>query len=135
MSLIHPGSMTRCSHDFDQRKVRKTTSTQLGCLITKIPARHESKKFFRAATWNGISAYMDMNMDDISRIQRSLTRCGGLIRLARAPRSTSSKNAATDLPVQHGEFRVHCSSCAGTCAIDQLSNVVEQGTENQISHT
>ncbi|SAL34024.1 diguanylate cyclase [Caballeronia udeis] len=45
------------------------------------------------------------------------------------------KNAATDLPVQQGEFCVHCSGRAGTCAIDKLSNVVEQGTGNQISHT
>src|ERR1700709_1600699 len=37
------------------------------------------------------------------------------------------KNAATNLPVQQSEFRVHCGSRAGTGTIDKLSDVVEQG--------
>jgi hypothetical protein len=45
------------------------------------------------------------------------------------------KNAATDLAVQQGEFRVHCSGRAGTRTIDKLSNVLEQGTGCQVSHT
>ena len=42
------------------------------------------------------------------------------------------KNAATNLPVQQSEFRVHCGSRAGTGTIDKLSDVVEQGAESQV---
>jgi hypothetical protein len=45
------------------------------------------------------------------------------------------KNAATNLPVQQSEFRVHCGSRAGTGTIDKLSDVVEQGAESQVIHT